>query len=96
MVATKQFPRDYKFTLGQKMKDEVTEMVVLIYKANSTENKAPIIEALLERLQVVELLVRLSHDMKIMSTKLYASIVEMTESLAKQAQGWKKATAKHK
>ena len=92
--ATKEFPRDFKFTLGQKMKDEVIEMVVLIYRANSTENKSTVIESLLERLQVLELLVRLCHDFKIMSTKHYASIVEMTESLGKQAQGWKKASLK--
>jgi len=94
VTATKEFPRDFKFTLGQKLKNEVIEMVVLIYKANSTENKGPVIELMLERLQVVELLIRLSHDMKIMSTKLYASITEMTESLAKQAEGWKRAATK--
>ncbi len=94
--ATKEFPRDFKFTLGQKMNDEVIEMVVLIYRANSTENKAPVIERLLERLQVLELLVRLCHDLKLISTKPYASIVEMTESLGKQAQGWKKSVSKSK
>lgn len=35
MTATKDFPREYKYTLGQKMKDEIIEPVVLIYKANS-------------------------------------------------------------
>ena len=90
---TKEFPREYKFTLGQKLKDEVIEMVVLIYRANSTEDKVPVIETFLERLQVVELLVRLCRDMRIMSTKLYASVIEKTESLGKQAQGWKKARA---
>jgi len=93
VTATKEFPRDFKFTLGQKMKDEVIEMVVLIYRANSTEHKAPVIEILLERLQVVELLVRLSHDLRLMSPKVYASIVEMTQSLGRQAQGWKKSAA---
>jgi hypothetical protein len=94
MMATKEFPKEYKFTLGQKMKDEVIEMVVLIYRANSAENKTPVIELMLERLQVVELLVRLSRDLRIMSTKQYAAIVEMTESMGKQAQGWKKASSK--
>jgi hypothetical protein len=35
MTATKDFPREYKFTLGQKIKDELIELVVLIYRANS-------------------------------------------------------------
>ena len=57
MVVTKDFPREYKFILGQKIKDEVVEIVVLIYRANSAENKVPTIELLLESLQVVELLI---------------------------------------
>ncbi len=91
---TKDFPREYKYTLGQKIKDESIEMVVLIYRANTAAEKSPIIELFLERLQVIELLVRLSQDLRVMSTKSYASIVEMTESLGKQAQGWKKAASR--
>jgi hypothetical protein len=91
---TKEFPREYKFTLGQKIRDEVVEMVVLIYRANTAHQKVPVIEVFLERLQVVELLVRLCRDMRVLSTKSYASIIEMTESLGKQAEGWKKASGR--
>ena len=31
MQVTKDFPREYKYTLGQKLKDETTELIVLIY-----------------------------------------------------------------
>ncbi len=96
MVVTKEFPREYKFTLGQKIKEEVIEMVVLIYRANSSVNKISHIEAMLERLQVVELLFRLCHDLRLMPTNSYASVVEKTESLGKQAQGWKRASADSK
>ncbi len=46
---------------------------------------------LLERLQVLELLLRLCLDMKILPTKKYAAIVEMTGSIGRQANGWRKA-----
>lgn len=78
---TKEFPRDYKFTLGQKIKNEAIEMVVLIYKANSTTDRISHIEALMERLQVVELILRLCHDLRLIPTKKYSAVVEMTESL---------------
>jgi hypothetical protein len=94
-VATRDFPREFKFTIGQKLQDEVVGLVVLIYKANASGVKAPLIEILLERIQVVELLVRLSQDLRIMTKKHYAALVEMIESLAKQAQGWKKAMLKN-
>jgi len=48
---------------------------------------------LLERLQVVELILRLSKDMRLISTKQYAQVVELTEEVGKQATGWKKHSA---
>jgi hypothetical protein len=92
--ATTHFPRDFKFTLGQKMKDEAIELVVLIYRANSSKSKEIHINSMLERLQVIELLLRLSLDMRVLPAKNYAAIVEMIESLGKQASGWKKANSK--
>ena len=90
MLATKDFPRDHKYTLGQKLRDEIISVIVLIYRANSTEQKIPVINEILEKILVVELLVRLSCDMHILTKKHYAGLVEMTESLARQAEGWKK------
>lgn len=96
MTATKDFPREYKYTLGQKMKDEIIELVVLIYKANSSVDKERHIAMILERVQVIQLLMRLSHDMKILTRKHYAAIAEMTDSLARQAQGWQRSSGKRK
>jgi hypothetical protein len=96
MTATKDFPREYKYTLGQKMKDEIIELVVLIYKANSAVDKEQHIAMILERVQVIQLLMRLSHDMKILTRKHYAAIAEMTDSLARQAQGWQRSSGKRK
>jgi hypothetical protein len=94
MTATKNFPREYKYTLGQKIKDELIELVVLIYRANSAKNKSRHIEQILERVQAVQLLMRLCHDMKILPRRHYAALSQMTENLAKQAQGWLKSSGK--
>jgi len=92
MVAIKTFPREYKFTLGQKIQEEVVELVVLIYRANSMRDKELFIDQILERVQVIGLLIRLSQDMRILQKKHYASMVEMTESISRQAQGWRKVS----
>ena len=47
MTATKDFPREYKYSLGQKIKDELMELVVLIYRANSAIDKRQHIESIL-------------------------------------------------
>ncbi|MBF0503987.1 MAG: four helix bundle protein [Candidatus Omnitrophica bacterium] len=94
MLVTKDFPRDHKYTLGQKLRDEIISCIVLIYRANSSEEKVKIINEILEKILVMELLIRLSHDMHILSIKHYAGLVEMTESLSRQAEGWKKSASK--
>ena len=57
--ATTGFPRDFKYSLGDKLRGEVVELVVFIFKANSSRTaRAAHVAQILERLQVVELLVR--------------------------------------
>lgn len=92
MTATKDFPREYKYSLGQKIKDELIELVVTIYRANSAADKVRHIESILERVQAIQLMMRLSHDMHILPRRHYAALSEMTDSLARQAQGWLKGT----
>ena len=95
MQVTKDFPREYKYTLGQNFKDETTELIVLIYRANSTKDKIRHIDEIIERVQLVQLLMRLCHDMRILQRKHYADLTEKTDSLARQAQGWRKASKKN-
>jgi len=91
MQVTKNFPREYKYTLGQKLRDEIIELVVLIYRANSHKDKATFLAMIVERVQLIQLLIRLSHDIRILQRKHYADLAEKTDSLARQAQGWKRA-----
>ena len=59
-------------------------------KANAAENKSPYIATILENTMVVEMLVQLSFDLRLIPPKDYAKAIEITGSLAKQAKGWKK------
>jgi hypothetical protein len=96
MTATKDFPREYKYTLGQKIKDELIELVVVIYRANSATDKNRHIESIVERVQAIQLMMRLAHDMKILSRRNYAALSEMTDGLARQAQGWLRSSERGK
>ena len=93
--ATSNFPRAYKYSLGDKLREEVVEMVVFVFKANSSRGAERAAQAalFLERLQVVELLMRLSKDLRLLSVKQFAEIVSMSDSLGRQAQGWIKSSA---
>lgn len=95
VLTIKEFPRDYKFTIGQQLQETIVGLVVLIYKANTAKAERLIyIERLLENIQVTELLIRLSQDMRLISKKDYGALVEMTQSLNKQAEGWRKSASK--
>jgi len=87
----KNMPRDFKASIGGKLRDECVEIVVLIFRANVSREKAPHLGTLIERLQVAELLLRLSRDKHLISTGQYAKAIELTNSVGKQAGGWKRA-----
>lgn len=89
----KNMPRDFKHSIGGKLRDECIEIITLIFRANVSLDKAPHLIVLLESLQVCELLVRLSRDKHLISTKQYAKVVEITTSIGKQANGWRRFAA---
>jgi hypothetical protein len=45
---TKDFPREYKFTLGQDMKRDAIVLVRSIYRANKAKNKTEYLEQFLD------------------------------------------------
>ena len=63
----KEFPKDFKYSLGEKLLSECVELVIYIYKANTAVKKQQYIEEILERVLVVELLLRLSKDMHLIN-----------------------------
>ncbi|MDR1168241.1 MAG: four helix bundle protein [Heliobacteriaceae bacterium] len=90
MHTTKNFPREFKFTLGEKIQNHILELLVDIYRANSAKDKRADIISILEHVQYLNLFMRISFDLKILTTERYAVFIEQTGSISKQAQGWLK------
>ena len=91
MVLAKNMPRDFKQSIGAEINRECLRVVVLIARANSARDKAPYLNELIERLQVAELMLRLSMDKRLISKTAYAQAIELTTSIGKQANGWRRA-----
>jgi hypothetical protein len=87
---TTNFPRDFKRLIGEKLRTECVEVMVLIFRANVAMHKEPHILELQERLQVVELLLRVSNDKRWISATQYSSVVELTQKIGAQSTGWKR------
>jgi hypothetical protein len=90
---TRNMPRDYRASVGAKIREECVELVILIFRANTSKLKVPHLDQMLERLQVAELLIRLSCDKRFISRDQYAKAIELTGSIGKQANGWRKHSA---
>lgn len=90
---SKNMPRDFKQSIGGKLRDECVEIVVAIFRANVSADKSPHLISLVERLQVSELLLRLSRDKRLISTGQYARAIEITSNIGKQANGWRRSSS---
>ena len=90
---SRNMPRDFKASLGGRIRDECVAMLVLIGRANAAAHKVPHLTALLEGLHVAELLLRVSHDKRFISHAQWARAVALTESIGRQASGWRKYSA---
>lgn len=86
--------RDYRYTLGENLKQETMAMMVNIYKANSVEDKIALLGEAREKLVAVKLYIRLLHDLKQLSVKQFALLSVHTESISKQLVAWHKSGIK--
>lgn len=88
--ATRDFPREYKYTLGQDMKRDGMELMRLVYKANKYKDKREFLENLLDNLEIIKLQIRLAYDLKIISVKKQAVAAELIDAIGRQTNGWKR------
>ncbi|MGH8417990.1 MAG: four helix bundle protein [Pseudomonas sp.] len=88
---TRNIPRDLKAGLGAKVRDECIEVMVLIARANSAREKHLHLGTLVERVQVIEFLLRLFKEKRFISIPQYASAIQLTASIGKQANAWKRS-----
>ena len=86
---TKDFSREYKYTLGQDMKRDVIMLVRSIYRANRHAEKKQYLEEFLDNFEILKLEIRLSTDLKLITIRKQATISLLLESIGRQATGWK-------
>ena len=88
---TKDFSREYKFTLGESIKKETVEMITNIYRANSTfANRKEKIQSARENIETIRLFLRLLKDLNQVDLKKFVSLNEKIESVSRQLAGWQK------
>ena len=87
------FSREYKYTVGQDLKNEGIDMIKNIYHANKSEDKTIYIDKAKENLEVIRLLVRLMQDFNQLGIKPFVEINQSIENVSKQLNAWGKYSA---
>ena len=80
---TQEFPREYKYTLGQDMKRDAIQLVRSIYRANKAKEKRAYLETFLDDFELLKFEIRLCVDMKILSIKKQAELKQLLTEIGK-------------
>ena len=56
---TKDFNKEYKYTVGESLKKDTIKLITLIYRANSRSDKSETLQTVREHIEVIRLLIRL-------------------------------------
>jgi hypothetical protein len=92
---TSVFSREYKYTMGERLKNETTDMLINIYKANKSkkETRLQYIDGARQNVEVVRLLLRICKDLKVIGIKGFVALNLHVEELSKQLSSWQNYTA---
>ncbi|HOE39015.1 MAG TPA: four helix bundle protein [Bacteroidales bacterium] len=88
---TKDFSKEYKYTVGESLKKETIELLTLIYRANSRHQKDDVLQQAREQIEVIRLLIRVMKDMRQINIEKFVKINEVIENVSKQLTGWQKS-----
>lgn len=85
------FPRDYKFTAGDRVINNLLDSLETIIEAAYTKDKTHLLRKFNMQLEKLRYLIRLSKDMRALSIKKYAYISAEIDELGRMTGGWLRA-----
>ena len=92
----KMFERDYKYTLGEKIKKSSLKLIINIYKANRDKNtKLSYLLKAREDIEKIRLMLRIAKDLKIINLKKFVMVQPKIEAISKQLSSWQKYEEKN-
>lgn len=89
---TKSFSREYKYSIGQDLKREVTLLIKRIFQANSSfDTRVEYIKKARGHIEVIRLYIRALKDLQEINVKKFARISVYIESVSRQLTGWQRS-----
>lgn len=81
-------PRSHKFTLGERMVNQLYELLEGLVKARYSRQKLSLLESLNDKLDVLRYQTRLLHDFELISLKRYQYISEQLRAIGVELGAW--------
>jgi hypothetical protein len=96
MPLTKNMERGYKFTLGERINNASIEMLICVYRINtSNESRDRYFISAREQIELIRLLLRLMKDLRLVTTGRFTRLNDMVESISKQLTGWHRSSIEY-
>jgi len=85
------FAKEFKYSLGENIKNEMMEILLNIYRANNNKNKKEFIIKARENVEKIIIYIRILKDLKQINLKKFAYLNQQINSIEKQLSFWQKA-----
>ena len=95
LMLTRNFPKFHRYGMGKRMVDVNLDMLALIYRANRSYEKMPVISELIDSLQMLQMMFRICVRHQVISENQYASVVPLLDRIGKQSTGWRNHYERH-
>jgi len=91
--AVKRFPKTDRYTLGERIKSLLLEILELLIEAETAKRdwKEPALVKASRKLGLLKLLIRLAHETKALDNRSYLALAEELVAIGRMIGGWIKA-----
>lgn len=87
------FPRNYKFTLGDRLQNHLTDLLEDIVEATylPAAEKRPVLQAINRRLEKIRFLFRLAYESGLYNSTKYQLFAQQIDEIGRMVGGWIKS-----
>ena len=85
------FPRDKRYTLGQRLEDTLLDILALLLEANYSKDKIDLLKKANLNLEVLRHLLRLCYDLQFINLERYEFCSQQINEIGKLVGGWIKS-----
>lgn len=90
MELTPQFPKTFRYNIGERLVNGSLDMLELINRINSSYNKGPLLQELLDKQRIQLMFLRLCSRHKLISLQQHVELGNLLNSIGRQCGGMMK------